>query len=284
MMITTLVKDATNQLKASSSPRLDAEILLAHVLQLSRSYLRTWPEHLISVEQQQAFQLLLERRIHGEPIAYLIGHREFWSLPLSISKDTLIPRPETEGLVEMALALANEHSSWQIADLGTGSGAIALALASERPNWQVLASDIDKASLDLAQQNAQQLALTNIEFIQSDWFAAITPRLFDLIISNPPYIAAHDPHLSQGDVRFEPRRTLVAAEEGLQALRHIISQATAYLKKGAWLMVEHGHTQSEAVQAIFKQQGYVNIQVANDYAGIARFVGAQYKLATSFHS
>jgi len=206
--------------------RLETELLLAHVLQVSRTHLLAWPDQILTPEQQQQFQQLLQRRLQGESIAHIVGEKEFWSLTLTVSPDTLIPRPETELLVETALEKLPANILQNIADLGTGSGAIALALAKERPHWQITATDIDSAALKIAQYNAKKLALKNITFHQGNWFKALPAnRQFHAIISNPPYIAENDPHLDPASLAFEPKHALISDNNGLHDLYLIIAQA-----------------------------------------------------------
>ena len=259
----------TAELPESDSARLDLEVLLGHVLQKPRTWLYTWPEHELSGSAQQQFDSLLERRAGGEPVAHLVGEREFWSLPLKVDASTLIPRPETELLVEVALELCPQERS-QVLDLGTGTGAIALALASERPGWQIVAAERSPQAVALAEQNREMLGFGNVEIIQSDWFAQVPPQEFDLIVSNPPYIDAADPHLSQGDVRFEPRSALVAKRSGLADIEQIAREALAYLAPEGWLVVEHGWQQAEPVREIFTRAGLRQVSSRNDYAGRQR--------------
>jgi release factor glutamine methyltransferase len=255
------------QLRESDSARLDVELLLAHVLQQSRTYLYTWPEKTLSEQQAQHFVRLLERRLQGEPVAHILGRREFWSLPLWVDKSTLIPRPDTELLVETALDLfaADTHQQpRKLLDLGTGTGAIALALASEKKHWQCLGVDKSPEAVALAEKNRLHLRLMNVCFMQSDWFAALPPGRFDLIVSNPPYIDPQDPHLQQGDVRFEPRSALVADNGGLADLQLIIAQAPAWLSSGGCLLVEHGYDQAPAVRELFASAKFVSINSRRD--------------------
>ena len=257
------------ELKESDSPRLDLEVLLCHLLGKSRAWLYTWPEHELDAEQQAAFDRLIERRIAGEPVAHLTGNREFWSLPLKVNRSTLIPRPDTEVLVETILELCPQEALRAL-DLGTGTGAIALALASEKPQWQLLAVDKMPAAVALAEENRQQLGLTNVQVTQSDWFAGVPAQTFDVIVSNPPYIDAKDPHLREGDVRFEPLSALVADDQGLADIREIARQARGFLAPGGMLLVEHGWQQARAVQKIFADAGYRDITTRLDYAGRER--------------
>ena len=257
------------ELTESDSPRLDLEVLLCHLLGKSRAWLYTWPEHELEPEQQAAFDRLFERRIAGEPVAHLTGNREFWSLPLKVNRSTLIPRPDTEVLVEAVLELRPQESLRAL-DLGTGTGAIALALATEKPHWQLLAVDKMPAAVALAEENRQQLGLANVQVRQSDWFDGVPPQHFDVIVSNPPYIDAQDPHLREGDVRFEPRSALVADEQGLADIRQIAAQARSYLAADGLLLVEHGWQQAKAVRKIFAEAGYRDVATRLDYAGRER--------------
>lgn len=241
---------AAARFSQSDSPKRDAEILLSWVTGRARTYLLAFGESQLTPEQLAALEPLAARREQGEPIAYLVGEREFWSLPLSVSPATLIPRPDTECLVEQALALL-PSTPCRILDLGTGTGAIALALASERPDCAVVGVDIKADAVALARHNAEKLALENVDFLQSSWFQSLDGK-FTLIASNPPYIDANDPHLSEGDVRYEPQSALVAAAEGMADLADIIRQAPDYLEQGGWLVLEHGWQQAQAVQNTLK--------------------------------
>jgi release factor glutamine methyltransferase len=258
-----------SDLPDSSSARLDAELLLAHVLGKPRSYLHTWPERELGVEQCQAFAECLKRRRGGEPVAYILGRQGFWSLDLEVAPHTLIPRPDTELLVETALQLLPAAPA-QVLDLGTGTGAIALALAHERPAWQVTGVDRVVEAVALATRNAQQLRLGNVAFRESRWFSALDSQRYALIISNPPYIAASDPHLLQGDVRFEPSSALVAGEDGLDDIRHIIGASSSHLIGTGWLLLEHGYDQAAAVRALLAEGGFANIESRRDFGGHER--------------
>ena len=257
------------ELPASPTARLDAELLLAAVLGKSRSYLRTWPEHEPGAEQLAAFAALLERRRAGEPVAYILGHQGFWSLDLEVAPHTLIPRPDTELLVETALQLA-PATPQRVLDLGTGSGAIALALASERGGWQVIGVDRIAEAVALAERNRQRLKLGNAEFRQSSWFDGLAGERFGLILSNPPYIAADDRHLGEGDVRFEPLSALVAGVDGLDDIRQIIAQAPRHLQAGGWLLLEHGYDQAEAVRELLAAAGFTAVDSRRDLGGHQR--------------
>jgi len=245
---------------------LDAELLLAHILDCNRAYLHTWPERPLDQTQEAGFRELIRRRIEGEPVAYLLGEAEFWSLPLNVSEHTLIPRPETELLVEAALALIPQDAHWEIADLGTGSGAIALALASERRNCRVHAVEAAAGALAVARENAARLGLA-VEFHHGSWFEPLAGMRFELIVSNPPYVAAADPHLSQGDVRFEPLSALASGADGLEDIRHLVAEAKAHLLPGGWLLIEHGYDQGEAVRELYKSNAYKEIRTIKDLGG-----------------
>ena len=267
--IATLLAEATDRLAAASeSPRLDAEVLLAHAIGVSRTYLFTWPDREPEPESVSRFGDLLERRFRGEPVAYLTGCREFWSRDFLVTPDVLIPRPETELLVELALQAAAKFASPRILDLGTGSGAVAITLAAELPTATVTAVDISQRALDVARSNADRHRLANMRFYRSDWFADIdsTDR-FDLIVSNPPYIAEADAHLDQGDVRLEPRTALVSGEDGLDDIRHIVSAARRFLAPGAWLLFEHGWDQGRAAAGLLAEAGYVSVETRVDHQG-----------------
>lgn len=263
------LKSATAKLTEGGTelPSLDAAVLLCHVLGKPRAYLLTWPEKALEQEQQTQFEALLARRLTGEPVAYIIGEREFWSLPLKVSPSTLIPRPDTERLVEVALDKTYEQTG-PILDLGTGTGAIALALASELPKRQVMGVDLKQDAKALAEFNAAQLNIKNVTFNQGSWFEPIAPGTkFALIVSNPPYIDEKDPHLAQGDVRFEPKSALVADEGGLADIRHLSDIARQYLEEGGWLVFEHGYDQGQAVRDIMNNFGYQQVVTEKDYAG-----------------
>ncbi len=258
------LREAASQLRESESPRRDAEILLGFVTGKARTYILAFGETRLADEQQAQLAALLARRVRGEPVAHLIGEREFWSLPLFVSPATLIPRPDTECLVEQALARL-PAAPCRILDLGTGTGAIALALASERPDCQVTAVDLVPEAVALAQRNADHLGIRNIEIVQSRWFSALEGQTFSLIVSNPPYIDAQDPHLAQGDVRFEPLSALVAADNGLADLHTLIKDAPRYLLPQGWLLLEHGWQQGAAVREIFARYGWQQVETCRDY-------------------
>ncbi len=249
---------------ASDSPRIDAEVLLCYSLQCNRAYLYTYMDKILDAKQQESYEQLILQRIQGQPVAYLTGRQEFWSLPLTINKHCLIPRPATEKLVEICLELLPEKQPVKVLDLGTGSGAIALALASERPAWKITAIDKSAECLKIATLNAEQLKLGNISFLLSDWFNQLEEREFDVIVSNPPYIAEQDPHLSEGDLRFEPSSALVSAHHGLADIETISQQAAAFLKHKGLIMVEHGYQQKDAVAALFSKAGFQDIHCWKD--------------------
>ncbi len=265
------------ELPDSPTPRLDAELLLAQALGKSRGYLHTWPGREPEAPQLERYQAALARRRAGEPVAYILGRQGFWSLDLDVASHTLIPRPDTELLVETTLALL-PATPLQVLDLGTGTGAIALALACERPAWQVTGVDRVAEAVALAQGNGTRLQLANARFAESCWFSALAGRRFQLIASNPPYIAAADPHLSQGDVRFEPSSALVAGIDGLDDIRLIIEQAPEHLLAGGWLLLEHGFDQAEAVRELLVQRGFATVESRRDLGGHQRISLGQWPL------
>lgn len=244
--------------------RHEAELLLLHVLGRERGWLFAHATDPVDPASGLAFAELLQRRVAGEPVAYLLGRRGFWTLDLAVSPDTLIPRPETERLVELALERLPEATPLRIADLGTGSGAIALALASERPQAQVLATDMSPGALAVAAANARRHGLDNVAFGQGSWHAPLAGERFDLIASNPPYIASADPHLARGDLRFEPASALASGHDGLDDIRLIIAGATAHLLPGGWLLLEHGWDQGAAIRALLSDAGFVEVATETD--------------------
>lgn len=250
--------------KKSNTPKLDAEIILKFITRKSITWLKGFDDYLLSVKQVNQLNILLNRRALGEPIAYLIGEREFWSLPISVSNITLIPRPETEILVEQALLLLAKKNS-RILDLGTGTGAISLAIAHERPDCTILGVDYKKQAVLLAKYNAQKIGVSNVSFIYSNWFSALKGHLFHMIVSNPPYIDANDEHLKQGDIRFEPNYALISAEQGLADLKIIISHSIKYLETNGWLLVEHGYQQGAKVRQLMKKNNFHYIKTHKDY-------------------
>lgn len=257
------------ELPDSPSAKLDAEWLLAAALGKAPSYLRTWPEREVSAETEARYLADLQRRRQGEPVAYILGRQGFWSLELEVAPHTLIPRPDTELLVEAALQLL-PASPAGVLDLGTGTGAIALALAAERPAWQVTGVDRVAEAIALAQRNAARLGLANSNFVQSHWFSELAGQRFQLIVSNPPYIPSGDPHLQQGDVRFEPGSALISGADGLDDIRQIVSQAPDFLELGGWLLLEHGYCQAAQVRALLSEGGFVDVESRQDYGGHLR--------------
>ncbi|UAA40741.1 peptide chain release factor N(5)-glutamine methyltransferase [Paraneptunicella aestuarii] len=272
---------AKQVLSEGESPSIDAKVLLCDVLKRDTTFLITYPEYQLSAEQFQRFQAMVARRVEGEPVAYIIGTQDFWTLTLKVNEHTLIPRPETELLVETVLSLVTSHPQneqqhpLRILDLGTGTGAIALALASELPKAQVEAVDRIPEAVELAKENASNLAISNIKISQSDWFDNITDEPFHFIVTNPPYVEADSPWLVQGDVRFEPASALTSGDDGLDDIRYIIEQSKGRLLLSGWLLIEHGYTQSEAIQKLFQQAGYLNITAVEDYSGHPRICYAQ---------
>ena len=266
-----LLNAAARQLTSvSDAPRLEAEVLLAAALDRSRVYLHAWPERVPEPEQAARFADWLERRLCGEPVAYLLGRREFWSLDLEVTPDTLIPRPDTELLVELALArLPTEHPV-VVADLGTGSGAIALALAVERPRARIVATDRSPQALTVARRNARRLRIENVEFREGDWCKPLAGARFELIVSNPPYVATTDPGWRRGELRYEPSAALAAGTDGLEALRAIVRQAPDHLQPDGWLLLEHGYDQGEAVPALLRERGFTDVRDHLDIAGLSR--------------
>lgn len=245
------------------SPRLEAELLLSHVTGWSRTSFRAWPEREVNAAQLARFFSFVDQRCEGRPVAHLLGEQEFWSLPLKVNPSTLIPRPDTECLVETVLMLEVPENA-MVLDLGTGTGAIALALASERSNWRISACDAVSEAVELARENAVRLDLP-VTVFQSNWFADLPVGCFDLIVSNPPYIADNDHHLGEGDVRFEPLSALVAGIDGLADIRRIIADAPAWLSTGGWLILEHGYEQGAAVQRLFVEAGFTSVETCQDY-------------------
>jgi release factor glutamine methyltransferase len=277
--IAELLQNAQVRLAAvSASPHLDAAVLLAEVLGKPRSYLYAWPEQPLAADQVQHFTELVNRRLAEEPVAYIIGRREFWSLELVVTPATLIPRPETELLVELALERIPPDGIMRIADLGTGSGAIALALAWERPRVQVIATDNSTAALTVACLNARRLGIGNVTFRQGDWCAALQGESFAVMVCNPPYVALTDPHLHQGELCFEPRSALVAGPDGLDAIRSITAQAMRHLQPGGWLLLEHGYDQGEQLVALLRARGFMEVMDYRDAAGIDRVACGRHPL------
>lgn len=270
MNISKIINQASLQLKAYDAYQLEAELLLCHVLSKDRSYLFAYPEKILSSDQIAQFQALVHRRMAGEPMAYLLGEKEFWSLTLHVTEDTLIPRPETELLVEKVLEKLPQKEFQRVADLGTGTGAIAIAIASERPNWQIHATDISDKAIEVALKNAKRHEIHNICFIKGVWCDALSEEKYNAIVSNPPYIDPNDTHLTKGDVRFEPKGALVSDEHGLKDLKMIVHQAKFDLSPGGWLLLEHGYDQGKAVREMLLATGYQNVETYLDLAGQER--------------
>jgi len=257
-------------LRARGIDPIDARALLEHALGVDAAYLAARPELALSAARQARFERLLERRRAGEPVAYLVGRREFFSLEFAVTPAVLIPRPETELLVEQAVERLPADAASTVLDLGTGSGCIAIALARERPRARVTAVDRSAAALTVARRNAGRLSASNVEFVRSDWFAALAPGAFDLIVANPPYIADADPCLASGDARFEPRAALAGGADGLDRIRDIVARAPAWLDPGGWLLFEHGYDQAQACRNLLDAANFREIASYRDLAGIER--------------
>lgn len=254
----------------SSTARIEVQCLLQAVLSVNRAYLLTHSERVLSDHEYARYAALLERRLSGEPIAYLLGEREFFGLNFKVTPATLIPRPDTELLVELALQHIPQRGQFRVLDMGTGSGAVALSIAHARPDAEVVAVDASETALSVARENAQRLNISNVCLLHSDWFAALTGERFDLIVSNPPYIEADDVHLGQGDVRFEPLSALASGADGLDDIRRISAAARSHLHPGGWLMFEHGYDQSVRVRQLMQQAGFTEVASARDLSGIER--------------
>ena len=268
--IDTTLAEAARLLSASATPKLDAELLLVHVLDKPRSYFFAWPEKSLTEQQLNQFQALLQQRQQGTPVAYLIGYREFWSLRLKVTDATLIPRPDTERLVELALVQSFPHhtdDTINVADLGTGTGAIALALAKERPQWHITAVDKSPQALAVAKENASSNDIHTVQFHLGDWCSTLLPASLNMIVSNPPYIRSDDPHLQNGDVQFEPPSALASGTDGLNDIRIIARESLLALKDQGLLLLEHGYDQGEAVRTVLQQIGYKQIRTEQDLAG-----------------
>ncbi len=271
-----LAQAAERLAAVSDSALLDAEILLCRVLDKERSHLRAWPDKCLQAEHASTFWTLVEERQQGKPIAYILSSREFWSREFYVTPDVLIPRPDTELLIELSLKLLPEDQPASLIDLGTGSGIIAITLAAERPQAKVSAADISLAALAIAKHNALRHQLSGIRFYHSNWFDQVPAGTFDLIISNPPYISENDSHLQQGDIRFEPQSALVATQQGLSDIQIIAGQARSRLKNQGHLLIEHGYNQQQQVQAIFTELGYDQVQTYQDLSGQPRVTYGQW--------
>ena len=254
----------------SPSANLDAQILLSHILNCNSAHLIAWPEKELNLQQLKSFQKLIKQRQQGSPVAHLTGQREFWSLNFKVNNTTLIPRPETETLIEFILDKFGEKNGLTVLDMGTGTGAIAITLANEKPDWIITATDISAAAIALAKENSTMLNTESIALLQSDWFTNIPQQTFDIIVSNPPYISTDDPHLTKGDVRFEPESALTSGKTGMDDIEYLCSQAKNYLAKDGWLIIEHGYNQKTAAAECFTRNNYKNISQQNDLAGHCR--------------
>ena len=263
--------DATRRL----GERVEAEVLLQHVLRRPPSWLVAHADDVLSLADERAYAALVQRRMAGEPVAYITGRRGFWSLELEVTPATLIPRPETELLVELALARLPEGRPARVADLGTGSGAVALSIGTERPQARLLATDASAEALEVARRNARRLCIPNVRFAQGDWLAPLDDARMDLIVSNPPYIETGDPHLAQGDLRFEPPSALASGGDGLDAIRRIVADAPGHLVSGGWLLFEHGWTQGDDCRRLLAQAGYAEVFTAQDLEGRDRVSGGR---------
>jgi release factor glutamine methyltransferase len=274
-----LAQDATQLVTAltldASSARIEVQSLLQHVLKVSRAYLLAHSERCLDDHELARYGELLHRRLHGEPLAYIVGEREFFGLMFKVTPATLIPRPETELLVELALQRIPPQGVCRILDMGTGSGAIALSIAHAWPDAEIMAVDASAKALDVARTNAQRLDIGNASFLQSDWYEMLDTQHFDFIVANPPYVAIGDPHLQQGDLRFEPPSALISGADGLEAIRHIVAVAPTHLFSRGWLLLEHGYDQAARVRDLLRQAGLTGIFSALDLAGIERVSGGQ---------
>ena len=273
----TLLEKAVQDLAAdrdAAAARRESQVLLGFALGVSRAWLTAHPDQAADSQTAAKFRTLVALRMSGHPVAYLLGVKEFYGLPLAVTPDVLIPRPETEELVEAALERLPQDETRNVLDLGTGSGCIAIAIARHRPAAQVTAVDCSSPALALARENAAALDV-EVKFLQSDWFAALGRRRFDLIVANPPYVAADDPHLRQGDLRFEPRPALAAGADGLVDLRHIVGAAPEHLRPGGWLLLEHGHDQAEACGDLLRDTGFGELVFRADIAGLPRIAGGR---------
>lgn len=266
-----------NLAESSPTARLDAQVLLTHILQCNTAHLLAWPEKTLNEEQLTNFQQLIQQRQQGLPVAHLTGLREFWSLNFSVNDSTLIPRPETETLIEFILDKFSDRERIKLLDMGTGTGAIAITIATEKPGWTIFASELSADALKLARGNSNYHQTNNISFIQSNWFTNIKQSDFDIIVSNPPYIANNDPHLLVGDVRFEPQSALSAGATGMDDIEHLCQHANKHLKKNAWLIIEHGYNQKQLVSDCFTKNGFMQIEQKQDLSGHTRMTAGKRK-------
>lgn len=273
--ISGLLRAAKSELAGSTTSGLDAEVLLQHCLGRDRAWLLSHPDRELKAADVDRFRELVRRRARGEPVAYLTGQREFWSLPLQVNTGVLVPRPETELLVERALSHVAQDAEVTLLDLGTGSGAIALAIAHERPYSRVTGTDCSQSALDVARDNAGKLAIDNVTFARGDWYAAVAGQRFDIIVSNPPYVEDNDPHLRESSLSHEPIHALRAGPDGMRDLAHIITQAEEHLNRHGWLLVEHGAQQANAVCVLMEQHGLRNIATHKDLASLPRVTEGQ---------
>ncbi len=269
MTIRALLQSAREKLAPDPLARLEAEILLCHALEVGRSFLFANPELEVPLKRRSDFMALLRRRSQGEPMAYVVGKRSFWTFDLTVTPDVLIPRPETELLVERALEKIPLNANWRIADIGTGSGAIALAIASERPGCEIHATDLSDEALRVARENSARLNLGRVQFHQGSWLQPL-PGHFQVLVSNPPYVAQNDPHMQRGDCRYEPVLALSPGTDGLAAIREISLQSPGKLEAGGWLLIEHGHDQGADVRKLFNQSGLKSVSTYTDLAGLER--------------
>lgn len=261
-------------LNSSPSAMLDAQVLLTHILQCNGAHLVAWPEKILNEVQLANYQHLIQQRHHGVPVAYLTGQREFWSLNFFVNNSTLIPRPETETLIEFILDKFYDKKELKLLDMGTGTGAIAITIAKEKPRWEIVASDNSADALTLAKKNSE-CHKTTIQFILSDWFNNITDNDFDIIVSNPPYIANDDPHLKQGDIRFEPESALISGDNGMDDIAHLCLHSSLHMKKNSWLIVEHGYQQKQPVADCFAKNRFSDIIQKQDLSGQQRLTAGQ---------
>lgn len=272
-----LQQASQNLAESSPTARLDAQVLLTHILQCNTAHLLAWPEKTLNEEQLTNFQQLIQQRQQGLPVAHLTGLREFWSLNFSVNDSTLIPRPETETLIEFILDKFSGRERIKLLDMGTGTGAIAITIATEKPGWTIFASELSADALKLARHNSNCHQTNNISFVQSNWFTNIKQSDFDIIVSNPPYIANNDPHLLVGDVRFEPQSALSAGATGMDDIEHLCQHANKHLKKNAWLIIEHGYNQKQLVSDCFTKNGFTQIEQKQDLSGHTRMTAGKRK-------